>query len=69
MRRAGTEDGFLLDTDTASTRALHFQRPLRIDRRHATVLQPLRRQVLATHVEICGQICASSGDATRRAEL
>ena len=51
---AGTEDRFLLDTDTASTRALHFQGPLRIERRHATVLQLLRRRVLAIHTETCG---------------
>ena len=49
---AKTEHQFSLGMKTACSRDLHFQRPFRIDRRHTTAIQLVRRRVLANHVKI-----------------
>ena len=49
--RARTDNGVSLSTKTASSRDLHFQRPFRIDRRHATCVQQPRHRVLAAHIK------------------
>ena len=49
--RARTDNGVSLSTKTASSRDLHFQRPFRIDRRHATCVQQPRHRVLAAHTK------------------
>ena len=49
--RARMDNGVSLSTKTASSRDLHFQRPFRIDCRHATCVQQPRHRVLAAHIK------------------
>ena len=59
---ARTEHRFSLGTKTACSRDLHFQRPFRVDRRHATVMELQPRRVLANHVAISWTWGILSGD-------